>query len=325
MNELYPIKFKPILKERIWGGNKLKTSLGKSGKCINCGESWELSAVEGDISVVSNGFLKGNSLQELIEIYMGDLVGDSIYERFGLDFPILIKFIDANDDLSIQVHPDDALARKRHDSSGKTEMWVVMEADKGAKLISGFNKKVTKDEYLKNLGNKSLKNILNSEEVKKGDVFFIPAGRVHAIGSGILLAEIQQTSDITYRIYDWDRVDASGKSRELHTEQALDAIDYNFYEQYKTAYPDKMNQTVNVADCPYFTTNMVQLDKSVTKDYNFIDSFIIYICLEGEIHIISENHTEKLVQGETVLIPASIKELEMIPVKTSKVLEVYIK
>jgi mannose-6-phosphate isomerase len=325
MNELYPLKFKPVLKDRIWGGNKLKTLLGKDGKCTTCGESWELSAVQGDISIVSNGFLKGNNLEEIIEVYLGDMVGETVYERFGVEFPLLIKFIDAADDLSIQVHPDDELAMKRHDSFGKTEMWVVMQADKGARLISGFSGKVTKEEYLKHLQEKTLRNILHSEEVKNGDVFFIPAGRVHAIGSGILLAEIQQTSDVTYRIYDWDRTDASGKSRELHTELAIDAIDYKHYPQYKTIYEEKSNQTVNVADCKYFTTNMIKFDAAVTKDYNFIDSFVIYICLKGNVIIRYENGTETLQTGETVLIPAVLKEIEMIPSEESQILEVYIK
>ncbi len=326
MNELYPIKFKPILKDRIWGGNKLKTLFKKEGKCTTCGESWELSAVQGDISVVTNGFLKGNNLQELIEVYMGDLVGEKVYERFGIEFPLLIKLIDATDDLSIQVHPDDELAHKRHDSFGKTEMWVVMDAEKGAKLISGFNKKIDKTEYLKHVEGKTLKNILNSEEVEEGDVFFIPAGRVHAIGAGILLAEIQQTSDITYRIYDWDRVDAAGKSRELHTELALDAIDYSIHNSYKTEYEKVLNKTVNIATCPYFTTNIIQLDQPVRKDYNFIDSFVIYICLHGELILKTENDfVEKIGTGETILIPASLKEIDIIPVKESKILEVYIK
>ncbi|NJK96042.1 MAG: mannose-6-phosphate isomerase [Bacteroidales bacterium] len=326
MNELYPIKFKPILKDRIWGGNKLKALLKKNGKCENCGESWELSAVDGDVSVVSNGFLKGNTLQEVIEVYMGDLLGDTVYEKYGLEFPLLVKFIDAADDLSIQVHPDDKLAAERHDSFGKTEMWVVMQAERGANLIAGFSKKVTKEEYLQNLEKKTLKDILNAEEVQEGDVFFIPAGRVHAIGAGILLAEIQQTSDVTYRIYDWDRTDASGKSRELHTEQALDAIDYSVYPEYKTKYTNSLNQTVNVADCPYFTTNVMWFDTLVIKDYNFIDSFVIYICMKGSVVINAGNgKTEKLKTGETILIPASLKELEIIPVEESKILEVYIK
>jgi len=241
MHQLYPLKFKPLLKERIWGGDKLKTILGKQGKCATCGESWEISAVEKNVSVVENGFLKNNNLQEIIEIYMGDLVGDKIFDKFGLEFPLLIKFIDANDDLSIQVHPNDKLAHERHQSNGKTEMWYVMDANKDSALISGFNKQISTEEYVNHLNGKTLKDILNRQPVKQGDVFFIPAGRVHAIGAGILLAEIQQTSDITYRIYDWDRVDANGKHRELHTDLALDAINYKYSEDVKTAYENKLN------------------------------------------------------------------------------------
>src|SRR3972149_1007896 len=199
MSHLYPLKFKPIFKDKIWGGDKIKTLLNKDFSPLpNCGESWEISGVQDEISVVSNGFLIGNNLQELIEIYMGDLVGDQVYQKYGIEFPLLIKFIDAHDDLSIQVHPNDKLAMQRHNAYGKTEMWYIIDADRGAKLISGFNTEVTKDAYIKHLENNTLNLILNYEEVKAGDVFFMPAGRVHAIGKGILLTEIQQTSDITY-------------------------------------------------------------------------------------------------------------------------------
>lgn len=226
---LYPLKFNPILKDKIWGGSKLKTVLNKDFSPLpNAGESWEISGVEGDVSVVSNGFLEGNNLEELIEIYMGDLVGDHVYENFGIEFPLLIKFIDANDVLSIQVHPDDVLSKERHNAFGKTEMWYVIEADKGSELIVGFNQKVDKDTYIKKLEEGRLEEILNNEPVAKGSCFFIPAGRVHAIGKGILLAEIQQTSDVTYRIYDFNRTDDKGTPRELHTELAVDAIDYSF-------------------------------------------------------------------------------------------------
>jgi mannose-6-phosphate isomerase len=203
MNSLYPLKFTPVFKDKIWGGDKLKTILNKDFSDLpNCGESWEISAVQDDISVVSNGFLKGNNLEELIEVYMGDLVGEKVWEKFGCECPLLIKFIDANDNLSIQVHPNDELSAERHDAYGKTEMWYVVQADPGARLISGFSGKINKAEYLKYLGNGHLEDILNYEEVSAGDVFFIPAGRVHAIGKGIVVAEIQQTSDVTYRIFD---------------------------------------------------------------------------------------------------------------------------
>ncbi|MDP4208982.1 MAG: mannose-6-phosphate isomerase [Bacteroidota bacterium] len=325
MHQLYPLKFKTILKERIWGGEKLKTVLSKQGKNNAYGESWELSAVEGDISVVSNGFLKGNNLQEIVEIYMGDIVGDKVFEKFGDEFPLLIKFIDANDDLSIQVHPDDKLARERHNSYGKTEMWYVMDANPGASLISGFSKPVTKEEYLNSVTNKTLKDILYRQPVVAGDTFFIPAGRVHAIGSGILLAEIQQTSDITYRIYDWDRVDDKGNPRELHTELAVDAIDYTFHADVKTAYTSKENAAVNLAKCDYFTTNKIQINKPLDRDYIELDSFVIYICCNGKFDLIY-NETEKIevTKGETVLLPNVLKNIRLVPSVEAEILEVYI-
>ena len=231
--ELYPLKFDPILKEKIWGGTKLGTVLDKpTGDSENMGESWEISGVEGNISVVSEGDLKGRTLVELINEYKGELIGEHVYEKFGDKFPLLIKFIDANDDLSIQVHPDDELAQKRHNSFGKTEMWYVVDAEEGATLISGFKKQTNKEEYLRIFEEGNLTDILNSEDVVNDDVFFLPAGRVHTIGKGLLIAEIQQTSDITYRIYDFDRVDKNGVGRELHVEEAVDAIDYSFYENY---------------------------------------------------------------------------------------------
>jgi len=326
MEGLYPLKFTPIYKDKLWGGNKIKSILNKDfGSLSNCGESWELSGVEGNLSVVSNGYLAGNSLEELIEVYMGDLVGDQLFETFGIEFPLLIKFIDANDDLSIQVHPDDELSHKRHNAFGKTEMWYVIQADPGSKLQSGFNQQVDQEKYLEKLEKVELTNILNFEEVTAGDVFFIPSGRVHAIGKGILLAEIQQTSDITYRIYDYDRRDDQGQLRELHTELALDAIDYTLYPEYKTKYEPKLNESVELVSCKYFTTNVLELNKSIEKDYNKLDSFVIYICLEGELHIKTESGSESLQKGETLLIPASIENVQLTPISaTVRLLEVYI-
>ncbi len=325
MNELYPLKFKPALKDRIWGGDKLKTVFGKEGKCITCGESWEISAVEGDISVVENGFLKNNNLQELIEIYMGDLVGDKIYDTFGLEFPLLIKFIDANDDLSIQVHPDDKLALQRHNSFGKTEMWYVMDSNPGASLISGFTKQTNKEEYIQSVESNTLTRMLNSTEVAHGDVFFIPSGRVHAIGAGILLAEIQQTSDITYRIFDWNRVDSAGKPRELHTELAVEAIDYNYYTDIKTSYIDQVNSVVNLAKCKYFTTNKILFDKQVHRDYIDLDSFVLYICCEGKFELeYRDNVKIEVLKGQTILLPAVFKNINLIPHGKTELLEVYV-
>jgi mannose-6-phosphate isomerase len=326
MEGLYPLKFNPIYKEKIWGGNKIKTVLNKDfGNIPNCGESWELSAVEGNLSVVSNGFLEGNTIEELVEVYMGDLVGEKVFETFGIEFPLLIKFIDANDDLSIQVHPDDKLSKKRHNAFGKTEMWYVLQADPGSKLQSGFSRQVNEDEYLVKLEHDELTDILNFEEVAEGDVFFIPAGRVHAIGKGILLAEIQQTSDVTYRIFDYGRCDKFGVPRELHTELSLAAIDYSLYPEYKTKYEIKPNESTELASCKYFTTNVLELNAVLEKDYNKLDSFVIYMCLEGAMQIDTESGTESVQKGETILIPASIEHVILKPVSpTVKLLEVYI-
>lgn len=326
MEGLYPLKFVTQYKDKIWGGNKIKTVLNKDFSPLsNCGETWEISAVEGNVSVVANGYLAGNDLQELAEIYMGDLLGEKVYERFGPEFPLLIKFIDANDDLSIQVHPDDQLSKQRHNAYGKTEMWYVLQADRGAKLNSGFNQEMDQEKYLKFLEEKKLMEILNFEEVTPGDVFFMPAGRVHAIGKGILLAEIQQTSDVTYRIYDYDRCDDKGNPRELHTDLAIGAIDFRFHEKYKTDYIEKLNESSEIVNCEYFTTNVLVFNQPLEKDYNAIDSFVIYMCLDGSCEIVSENGTEQLAKGETILIPASLENLELVPKSPSvKLLEVYI-
>ena len=328
MNNLYPLKFTPICKDKIWGGNKLNELLNKEyPELPNCGESWEISGVQDDISIVSNGFLKGNSLEELIEVYMGDLVGEKVYEKFGTEFPLLVKFIDANDNLSIQVHPNDELSMERHDAFGKTEMWYVVQADPGAKLIAGFNRKINKEDYLKCLKNGQLEEILNTEEVRAGDVFFIPAGRVHAIGKGILVAEIQQTSDVTYRIYDFNRVDNQGNPRELHTDLAVDAIDYGFETNYRTDYKTIENQSVKLVECPYFTTNILQLEGSVERDFTELDTFVLYTCLEGSFNLKWEDQSAGFEKGDSILVPAQINNFALSNSNGGavKLLEVYIK
>ncbi len=325
MNQLYPLKFNPIILDKMWGGTKLRDILGKPTSSDNAGESWEISGVEGNISMVSNGFLEGNNLEELIEVYMGDIVGDRIFEKHGYRFPLLIKFIDANDVLSIQVHPDDKLAQKRHNSNGKTEMWYIMQADKGAELIVGFNREVNKELYLHHLNNKSLQEILNKEPVKDGDVFFLPAGRVHAIGSGILLAEIQQTSDVTYRIYDFDRRDENGNFRELHTDLALDAIDYSSYKNYRTHYSINGHKSSLLVSCNYFTTNILNLRSTIKKDIAQLDCFVIYMCLEGSGNLLSsQNENVPIKKGESVLLSASLIQYTIQPTEPMKLLEVYI-
>ena len=325
MSVNYPIKFEPILKDKIWGGEKLKSLFNKKSTRNDIGESWEVSDVDGNISIVSNGSLKEKSLKTLLSTYKSELVGKKVYEKFGNNFPLLIKFIDAKEALSIQVHPNDELASERHNSFGKTEMWYVMQAEAEGDLIVGFNKDTSKEEYVKHLEEKKLLEILNQEKVQQGDVYFIPTGRIHAIGAGVLLAEIQQTSDITYRVYDWDRLDDEGNSRELHTELALDAIDYTAEKEYKTAYKKELNTPSPVVNCEYFTTNTIVINGEVRVNNKDKDSFVIYMCVEGEVLIKYDDlKEEKLVKGETVLIPANLKEYQLKSSENSELLEVYI-
>ncbi len=318
------LKFTPILKEKVWGGEKLKSLLKKDSQNTNIGESWEISDVDDAISIVSNGKLKGKNLEEIIKIFKESLVGDKVYKQFGDKFPLLIKFIDAKEALSIQLHPNDELAKKRHNSFGKTEMWYVMQADEFANLIVGFQKNVSKKEYLYHLKNKSLLSILNVDEVQKGDVYYIPTGTVHAIGAGVLLAEIQQTSDITYRIYDWDRKGIDGKYRELHTQKALDTIDYTVKKSYKTSYKKEENTATKTVSCPYFTTNILPVKGKIKVNHKNKDSFVIYMCVAGNVAISYQQQTEKLQMGETILVPACIKEIEIASSEKSELLEVYI-
>ncbi len=320
---LYPLKFHPILKKKIWGGEKLAYKSEEHEESI--GESWEISAVEDNISVVSNGILADNDLQELIEVYMGDLVGDHIYEKFGIEFPLLIKHIDANDDLSIQVHPDDETAKERHNAYGKTEMWYIVDAEKDASLVLGFNHEIDKATYLQALHQNKLMDLLNVQKVKKGESFFIPAGLVHAIGKGCLIAEIQQTSDITYRIYDYNRKDANGNTRELHTDLATDVIDYSYQPQHRVNYTPQDNQSAKLVKCPYFTTNLLVFDRDIEKEYVHLDSFVIYMCLQGKFTITTGECEPVLVnKGETVLVPACFKNLTLYPDDITQVLEIYV-
>ena len=321
---LYPLKFEPILKDKIWGGTKLKSLFNKAAETDKLGESWELSGIENDESVVTNGFLAGNTLPELIEIYMGELIGDSIFDEYGLSFPLLFKLIDANENLSIQVHPDDEVAAERHNSYGKTEMWYVVDAEPGAELIIGFSEDCSRDEYLDALDEGRIEDLLQKVPVKKGDVFFTPAGLVHAIGKGVVVAEIQQSSDITYRIYDYKRVDDQGNERELHTEQALDVINFNASKGPKTAYTPLMNEVTPLVSCNYFTTNMLRFNKSIARQYAKIDSFVSYMCLEGNFVIEFGGEKTIVSKGDTILIPASIDELSLIPDAEVTLLEVYV-
>lgn len=321
MSEIYPLKFKTIFKEKIWGGKKIKTILGKDyGSLDNCGETWELSGVEGNISEVANGNLAGEKITDLIQQQKGELLGEKIYSQFKNEFPLLIKFIDAAQDLSIQVHPDDKMAKERHNGFGKTEMWYILQADEGASLISGFNKEINKDEYLEYFNAGKLTDLLNRENTKKHDVFFLPAGRVHTIGAGLMLAEIQQTSDITYRIYDFDRVDKEGNKRELHLKEALDAIDFKHYPNYKTPFIDNKNKTNSIISTPFFTTNKLTLDQTLDMDRSGVDCFKIYIGVGGNGIIAGE----PIKFGEVMLVPASMKNYTIEPEGELELLETYI-
>ena len=322
---LCPFTFEPILEKIIWGGSDICPFKGISPVQEGIGESWELSHVEGNYSVVANGELKGQSLDDLIRTYGKQLLGEHVMEQFGTTFPLLIKFIDARDNLSIQVHPDDELAKKRHNSFGKTEMWYVVKATPDAALYSGFSQQIDAEEYVKRVENNTIMDVLQRYNVHEGDVFFLPAGRVHAIGSGCFIAEIQQTSNITYRIYDYNRKDANGKGRELHTELAKDAIDYTLYPDYRTHYKAHTNATVQLANCKYFTTNLIDLDTIMVRDFSQLDSFVVYICMEGRATLRDNKGNEILVhQGQTVLIPADTDVVTISPVPGAKFMETYI-
>ncbi|WP_430611966.1 type I phosphomannose isomerase catalytic subunit [Flavobacterium sp. JP2137] len=306
----YPMVFNPILKERIWGGTKLNTILGKAIHSEQVGESWEISMVPGEISQISNGAYQGMSLAELIDLFPEEVLGTKIYKKFGKQFPLLFKFLDAKEDLSIQLHPNDDLAQKRHQSFGKTEMWYVMQADEGSRVVVGFQGPVTAEDYLYHLEHKSLPTILKEITVRVGDVFFIETGTIHAIGKGVLLAEIQQTSDITYRVYDWDRVDANGKERELHIDLALEAIDYRPREV-ELFYERTCNTGNLIVDCPYFRVNFIPLD-GVFEAQKQGDSFYIYVCTEGSVSLQLEQDREyAFKKGDTFLIPAALKQFKL--------------
>lgn len=307
--KLYPLTFEPILKERIWGGTKLKTYLNKPIVSEITGESWELSTVPNDVSVVNDGFLKGRNVKELIDLYPNEFLGTEVIARFGAQFPLLFKFIDAKQDLSIQLHPNDELAKKRHNSLGKTEMWYVMQADKNARLIVGFKEKSNPFSYKNALQNNNLVSLLNEVEVQAGDVFFLETGTIHAIGAGIVIAEIQQTSDITYRVYDFDRVDADGNLRELHTELALDALNYNTTQAY-VSYESKVNTSNRIVHCDYFKTNIIPLEEKF-KWKKTKEAFTVLMCTQGAFNLEYEGTSTKYTIGDTVLLPAIIDEVKL--------------
>ena len=322
---LYPLKFNPILKPIIWGGSTISTFKNIEPKQNGIGESWEISSVKGSVSIISNGELIGKTLEEVLENKKETLAGKKVYEKFGNTFPLLIKFIDAHENISIQVHPDDELAKKRHNSLGKTEMWYVINAAPDAFIYTGFEKNITPDQYTQAVEDGTFIDMLKKQNVNTGDVFFLPAKSVHAIGAGCFIAEIQQTSDITYRIYDYNRTDTHGNHRELHTELAKEAIDFNVSDSHKVDYAPIDNQAVELTSCPHFTTNLLNIDTAITRDYADLDSFVIYICLIGDCVITDcKDNAVALRQGESMLIPANTTSISILPNEKTILLETYI-
>ncbi len=317
---LYPIKFKPIYKSKVWGGIKIREIKADKKVPADCGESWEVSAVQGDISIVANGFLKGNSIEEIIEIYMGEVVGDKVFDKFGIEFPVLLKIIEAKENLSVQVHPDNKTSASRHNAWGKTEMWYILDADDDSTLISGFNQDTNSKILFDSITNGDFEKLVNQPIVKTGEVYYIPSGRLHSLGKGVTIVEIQQTSDVTYRVYDYGRV-----GRELHLDLAEEVIDYKHINDVKTKFshfPDKSNKIIQNE---FFTVNFLPVMNTLVKDYYELDSFVLYYCINGGITIITEgNENVKIKKGETVLIPAAIKSLSIRPDLYSEILEIYI-
>ena len=323
---MYPLKFEPILKQTIWGGDKIVPFKHLESDLKGIGESWEISGVADNESVVANGPDKGYTLNQLVRKYRDELVGESNYARFGDSFPLLIKFIDARQDLSIQVHPDDIMAKKRHNSKGKTEMWYVIDADKDAKLRSGFSESISPKEYKDRIHSNTITDVLQEYDIKGGDVFFLPAGRIHSIGAGAFIAEIQQTSDVTYRIYDFNRTDDQGNKRELHTELAKEAINYEVLDDYRTKYELEKNEPVELVACPYFTTSIYDMTEDISCDYSELDSFVIFICVEGECTVVDNEGNEiSMTAGETILLPASVLSVSILPKESGvKIIETYV-
>ncbi|WP_296005709.1 type I phosphomannose isomerase catalytic subunit [uncultured Alistipes sp.] len=318
-------KFTPILKSMLWGGNKIAPYKGIAAEQERIGESWELSGVAGNVSVVAEGPDAGMTLEELLAREKERLLGHKNFERFGCTFPLLVKFIDARLDLSIQVHPNDTLARKRHGTNGKTEMWYVIAADEGARLYSGFRRPVTPQTYEASLAADTLTELLAAHPIAAGDVFYLPAGRIHSLGAGSFVAEIQQTSDLTYRIYDYNRRDTDGNLRELHTELAKEAIDYSAEAEYRTQYDRRQEGETPLVACPHFSTSLLDLTRPYTLDRTASDSFLVVICIEGH-GILADGQGRRMLlhQGETILVPASARTLEITPEVPLKLLTSWI-
>lgn len=324
MLSLYPMKFVPILKEKIWGGQNIKSIFGIfDDDIVQCGEAWMLSAVKGNESEVANGHFAGNTIAEMAEIFMDDLLGEDVYRKYVQEFPLLLKIIDANDYLSVQVHPNNDIALKKHKLRfGKSEMWYVIHADPGAHIISGFNHKMDRNTLLKHVENGSLRDVLNFEPMSTGDMVYLPAGMVHALGPGLVIAEIQQTSDITYRLYDWDRADENGNTRELHITDAADAIDYNMKPEVFRGFNPKINQTTPMLETEFFSAAFVNLHSEVKKNLESVDSFVLYFSISGRFKLEYGRGVISVSAGECVLVPAVTSQVVLTPETSAQVIEI---
>ncbi|MBR6827469.1 MAG: class I mannose-6-phosphate isomerase [Prevotella sp.] len=325
--ELYPLCFTPNLHQVVWGGNRLCSFKGLPPVDEPIGESWEVSAVEGSVSIISNGLYAGRLLTSVIADNPVAILGNTVSCKYHGQLPLLVKFIDAKTDLSIQVHPDDEMAYRMHGKMGKSEMWCVLKADPGSFLYAGFRKEITPDEYRRRVADGTIVEVLARHEVRPGDVFYLPAGRVHAICGGILLAEVQQSSDVTYRIFDYNRLGMDGKPRELHTELAAQAIDFHVEDEYRTLVSDSRNRAAKVVDSPYFSVRVTEMTRSFHRDLKKYDSFIISMCLEGdcEIRIRETGNSILLPAGNSCLIPAAIADYDVIPQHgITRILDAYI-
>ena len=324
---LYPFLFEPNLHEVVWGGNQLRPYKGMTSSDEPIGESWEVSAVPSSTSIIANGEFKGKDLISVINEHPDEILGKKVDQKYNGKLPLLVKFIDAKRDLSIQVHPNDEMAMREHGKMGKSEMWYVIKAEEGAHLYAGFKEEITPYEYQKRVEDGSITEVLADHQVKAGDVFYLPAGRVHAICGGILLAEVQQSSDVTYRIFDYNRPGMDGKPRELHTELAAQALDYNVIDNYRTEYEDSSNRAVQIIDSPYFSVRVMEVSKPFHRDLKKYDSFIITMCIEGDckIHLRSTDEEILLKQGNSTLIPAAIADFDVIPQKgKTRILDAFI-
>lgn len=325
--KLYPLLFKPNLHVVVWGGDRLCPYKGIEMKDEPVGESWEVSAVPTSVSVIDNGELAGQDLVSVINHSPAEILGETVNRKYSGKLPLLIKFIDAHKDLSIQVHPNDEMALRVHGKSGKSEMWYVIDARPGSYLYAGFKTKITEDEYCRRVADGTITDVLARHEVKAGDVFYLPAGRVHAICSGILLAEVQQSSDITYRIFDYNRPGLDGTPRQLHTELAAQALDFNVEQEYRTLYESPDNCANLIIDSPCFSVRVAELTESFHRNLLKYDSFIVSVCISGEcrIKIRSTGDEVLLRQGNSCLVPASIADYDVIPVGgTVKLLDAFI-